>query len=74
MKMLKHILILTLITGGLIFARTGKDLKRSEGKNLKDKIQYYWVKDHSDENNNQLERKRSNKRRRRVKKPVKGLR
>ena len=38
------------------------------------KNQYYLIKGNSDENNDQLDRKRSNKRRRKIRKPVKGLR
>ena len=74
MKILRNILILTFIVVGLVFARTGKDIKRAEKTNLKVKSQHYWVKDYVDEDKNQLDRKRSNKRRRKIRKPVKGLR
>ena len=74
MKILRDTIILTFIVGGLIFARTGKDIKRAEAKDLKVKNQHYWVKDHADEDKGQLDRKRSNKRRRKIRKPVKGLR
>ena len=74
MKILRNIIILTFIVGGLVFARTGKDIKRADSMNLKVKNQHYWVKDHADEDNSQLDRKRSNKRRRKVRKPIKGLR
>ena len=74
MKILRNIIILTFIVGGLVFARTGKDIKRADSMNLKVKNQHYWVKDHADEDNSQLDRKRSNKRRRKIRKPVKGLR
>ena len=73
-KILRDTLILTFIVGGLIFARTGKDIKRAENTNLKVKNQHFWVKDHVDEDKSQLDRKRSNKRRRKIRKPVKGLR
>ena len=75
MKILRNTFILTFIVIGLVFARTGKDFKRAEYKNLKinNNNQHYWVNDHSD-NNDQLDRKRSHKRRRKVRKPVKGLR
>ena len=73
MKILRNIIIITFFVSGLIFARTGKDFKRAEYKNLKINNQHYWVNDHSD-NNDQLDRKRSHKRRRKVRKPVKGLR
>ena len=72
MKILRDTIIITFIVSGLIFARTGKDVKRAEDKNFKAKNQHYWVKDHSD--NDQLDRKRSHKRRRKIRKPVKGLR
>ena len=74
MKILRNIIILTFIVGGLVFARTGKDIKRADSMNLKVKNQHYWVKDHADEDNSQLDRKRSNKRRRKIRKPIKGLR
>ena len=74
MKILQDSLILTFIIVGLVFARTGKDIKRTESENLNVKNQHYWVKDHADEDKSQLDRKRSNKRRRKIRKPVKGLR
>ena len=74
MKILRDTIILTLLVGGLVFARTGKDINRAESTNLKVKNQHYWVKDHVDEDKSQLDRKRSNKRRRKIRKPVKGLR
>ena len=74
MKILQNVLILSFIVVGLIFARTSNDIKRSESTNLKVKNQHYWIKDHADEDKSQLDRKRSNKRRRKVRKPVKGLR
>ena len=48
-------------------------IKRLEENKVKS--EHYWVKDHSEDNdNNQLNRKRSHKRRRKVRKPSKGLR
>ena len=73
MKILRNFVILTFIVIGLIFARTGKDIK-AERSNIKVKNQHYWVKDYVDEDKSQLDRKRSNKRRRKIRKPVKGLR
>ena len=55
-------------------ARTDKDVKRAKVKDLIIKNQHYWVKDYSDNDNDQLDRKRSHKRRRKIRKPVKGLR
>ena len=74
MKILRNVIIITFIIGGLIFARTGKNVERSENKNLNLNNQHYWVKDHSENDNGQLDRKRSHKRRRKIRKPVKGLR
>ena len=74
MKILKNTIIIAFIVSGLIFARTGKDVKRVEDNNLKVKNQHYLIKGNSDENKDQLDRKRSNKRRRKIRKPVKGLR
>ena len=74
MKILRNTIIIAFIVSGLIFARTGKDIKRAEVKNLIVKNQHYWVKDHSENDNDQLDRKRSHKRRRKIRKPVKGLR
>ena len=74
MKILRYTIVLTFNVGSLVFARTGKDIKRAESKNLKVKNQHYLIKDHADEDKSQLDRKRSNKRRRKIRKPVKGLR
>ncbi len=74
MKILRNTIVITFFIVGLIFARTGKNVERSEGKNLNVKNQHYWVKDHSENDNGQLDRKRSHKRRRKIRKPVKGLR
>ena len=74
MKILRNTIIITFIIGGLIFARTGKNVDRSENKNLNVKNQHYWVKNYSENDNGQLDRKRSHKRRRKIRKPVKGLR
>ena len=74
MKILRNTFTITFIVIGLVFARTGKDIKRAENSNLKVKNQHFWVKDHVEEDKSQLDRKRSNKRRRKIRKPVKGLR
>ena len=74
MKILSNTIIITFIVGGLVFARTDRGVSKSEGKNVKVKNQHYWAKDHVDEDKGQLDRKRSNKRRRKIRKPVKGLR
>ena len=76
MKILRNVVIITFIVSGLIFARTGKNVERVENKNLTVKgHHHYWVKDYSNnDNDDQLDRKRSHKRRRKIRKPVKGLR
>jgi len=74
MKTTKKLIIVTFIVGGLIFARTGKSNPRSEGDKTQYKSNHYWVKDVSDKSDIKLDRKRSHKRRRKIRKPVKGLR
>ena len=75
MKILRNVVIITFIVSGFLFARTGKNVERVENKNLNDKgHHHYWVKDYSNNDNDQLDRKRSHKRRRKIRKPVKGLR
>ena len=74
MKILRDVVIVTFVVVGLLFARTDRDVQRDDGKNLKVKSKHYLVKDHAEDNKGQLERKRTHKRRRKIKKPVKGLR
>ena len=74
MKIMKKVIIVTLVVSGLIFARTGKNNLRSEGVKAQSKSNHYWVKDVSDKSDIKLDRKRSHKRRRKIRKPVKGLR
>ena len=74
MKILRSIILITLIVTGLIFARSVKGSTRVEGNNLKSNNQHYWVEGHSENDKGQLDRKRSNKRRRKIRKPIKGLR
>ena len=67
------ILLVTLLAGGLVFARSGKNNSKVDDKKVKN--EHYWVKDQSENNDeNKLDRKRSHKRRRKIRKPVKGLR
>ena len=67
------ILLVTLLAGGLVFARSGKNNLRVEDKKVKSK--HYWIKDQSENGDkNNLDRKRSHKRRRKIRKPIKGLR
>ena len=75
MKTVNRTIIFTFIVGGIIFARNGKVNPRVEEKNVGVKSEHYWVKDHaSNQDNDQLNRKRSHKRRRKIRKPIKGLR
>ena len=66
------IVIFTFLVGGLIFARSGKNNIKIENKKVKS--EHHWVKDHSENKDDKINGKRSHKRRRRVRKPVKGLR
>ena len=74
MKIIKNTIIITFIVSGLLFARTARSVNKADGNNVKVKNQHYWVKGHADEDKGKLDRKRSNKRRRKIRKPVKGLR
>ena len=74
MKIFSNTIIITFIVGGLLFARMDRSVSKSEGKNVKVNNQHYWVKGHADEDKGQLDRKRSHKRRRKIRKPIKGLR
>ena len=74
MKTMKKVTIATFVVCGLIFARTGENNLRSEGVKTQSKGNHYWVKDVSDKSDIKLDRKRSHKRRRKIRKPVKGLR
>jgi len=68
-----RIIIITFVVG-LVFARTGKSNTRTDEKNPQGTSEHYWVNDYSDNDDNQLDRKRSHKRRRKIRKPNKGLR
>ena len=74
MKTMRKVIIVTFVVGGLVFARTGGNNPRSEGVKTQSKGSHYWVKDVSDKSDIKLDRKRSHKRRRKMRKPVKGLR
>ena len=74
MKTMSKVILVTFIVGGLIFARTGKSDLRSVEKKAHSKSNHYWVKDVSDNSDVKLDRKRSHKRRRKIRKPIKGLR
>ena len=75
MKIIGKIAILTFVVGGLVFARSGKPDPKAERESAQVKSEHCWVKDHSkDSSIGQLDRKRSHKRRRKIRKPIKGLR
>ena len=72
MKTAYKLLVVTFIFGGLIFARDVKKNPRVvEKRAIND---HYIVKDQLQDDDKQLERKRSHKRRRKIRKPIKGLR
>ena len=65
--------IITILAFGFVFARSDRSIQKVVKKNVKS--EHYFVKNDSQDNGgNKLERKRSHKRRRRMRKPVKGLR
>ena len=65
--------IITILVFGFVFSRSGKSIQQVVKNNVKS--EHYFIKNDSQDNGeNKLERKRSHKRRRRMRKPVKGLR
>ena len=72
MKTMYKLLAVTLIFGGLIFSRDVKKNSRVIEKRVIN--DHYIVKDEFHDNDKQLDRKRSHKRRRKIRKPMKGLR
>ena len=72
MKAAYKLLVVTFILGGLVFAR---DIKKNprvvEKRAVND---HYIIKDQYHDDDKQLDRKRSHKRRRKIRKPLKGLR
>jgi len=73
MKVVTKVLLFAVLAVGLVFARSGKN-NPIAGKKIV-KSEHSWIKDHSANNgNDQLDRKRSHKRRRKIRKPIKGLR
>ena len=74
MKIVNRIVVITFVIGSFVFARTGKSNIKVEKKNIQEKTEHYWVKDFSDNSTDNLDRKRSHKRRRKIRKPNKGLR
>ena len=75
MKSINKLITISFILTTFVFARSEKCNIKVNKINTQLKNNHYWVKDISDKNNEaQLERKRSHKRRRKIRKPIKGLR
>ena len=73
MKLVINILVILTLCAGVIFAKERKNNSRSDLKKIR--ADYSFVKDQSQNNDDsQLERTRSHKRRRKIRKPIKGLR
>ncbi len=72
MKVAFKIIVLSFFLVGIIFARNGKNNPRVEENKVNS--EHYFVKGHSENGNDQVNGERSHKRRRRVRKPTKGLR
>ena len=73
MKVVTKVLLFIVLAVGLVFARSGKNNPIAGKKDVKS--EHSWIKDYStNDGNDQLDRKRSHKRRRKIRKPVKGLR
>jgi len=71
---MKKTIIVTLMVTGLIYARSEKKNPNIENGKTQRESGHYWVKDVSDKSDIKLDRKRSHKRRRKIRKPIKGLR
>ena len=73
MKLKVKIFLIVALSVGVIFAKERKNNSRMGVKKVK--VDYSFIKDKFQNNeDNQLERKRSHKRRRKIRKPIKGLR
>ena len=73
MKLVIKYFVLSILAGGLLFARSGEGNSRVSQKKVKN--DYYVAKDDSfNKEDNKLDRKRVHKRRRKIRKPIKGLR
>ena len=73
MKLVINIFVVVTLCIGVIFAKERKNNSRVDLKKIR--ADYSFVKDQSQNNDDsQLERKRSHKRRRKIRKPIKGLR
>ena len=76
MKLIINCLIVTFIFTALIFSRNESNtFKFDEKNNRKNKIDHTWISGNNvQDDDKDLNRKRSNKRRRKIRKPIKGLR
>ena len=73
MKLLSRVFVGIILCFGVIFAKEKKNNLKVVVK--KERIDHYWEKQqYKHDENSQLERKRSHKRRRKIRKPIKGLR
>ena len=73
MKLLMRVFVVTILCFGVIFAKEKKNNLKIVVK--KERVDHYWEKQqYKNDENSQLERKRSHKRRRKIRKPIKGLR
>ncbi len=75
MNILNKILVLALILGSFAFSRSGATNTRSSENLNQSKKRYYSFKEFHGESSHEIDRrKRSHKRRRKIKRPSKGLR
>ena len=75
MKLYRKVFIVTFILLGIMVSRERTNAGTSEIKLINgDNKQHYYFKDCAYQDDNQLDRKRSHKRRRKIRKPIKGLR
>ena len=73
MKVLLRVFVVTFLCFGVIFAKEKNNNLRTVVK--KERVDHYWEKQqYKHDESSQLERKRSHKRRRKIRKPIKGLR
>ena len=75
MKTIGKLFIITFFVCGLVFSRPSKANVELVVKKPQVCKEYSWVKDvYKEDINDNLDRKRSHKRRRKIRKPIKGLR
>ena len=75
MKLLSRVFVVTCLCFGVIFAKEKNCKNNLRIVVKKERVDHYWGKQQEqNDENSQLERKRSHKRRRKIRKPIKGLR